>query len=69
MKQNDLKKKKKCTEGFHQQKISFTNFYDVVKYIYYHDKDLYTNHKKSKVEILLEKIAMERKMKKELICN
>ena len=69
MKQNDLKKKKKCTEGFHQQKISFTNFYEVVRYIYYHDKDLYANPRKSKVEILLEKIAMERKMNKELICN
>ena len=69
MKQNDFKKKKKCTEGFHQQKISFTNFYDVVKYIYYHDKDLYANPKKSKVEILLEKIAQERKMNEGIVCN
>lgn len=69
MKQNNFKKKKKCTEGFHQQKISFTNFYDVVKYIYYHDKDLYANPKKSKVEILLEKIAQERKMNEGIVCN
>ena len=67
MKQNDHKKKKKCNEGFHQQKISFTNFYDVVRYIYYHDKDLYANHKKSKVEILLEKIAIQKRVTEKLI--
>lgn len=43
MKKSDRKKKKKYNEGFHQQKISSTNFYDVVKYIYYHDKNLYAN--------------------------
>ena len=67
MKQNDHKKKKKCNEGFHQQKISYTNFYDVVRYIYYHDKDLYANHKKSKVEILLEKIAIQKRVTEKLI--
>ena len=67
MKQNDYKKKKKCTEGFHQQKISFTNFYDVVRYIYHHDKNLYVNCKKSKVEILLEKIAQEREREEQMV--
>ena len=69
MKQSDHKKKKKCNEGFHQQKISFTNFYDVVRYIYHHDKNLYVNCKKSKVEILLDKIAQERKMNEGMVCN
>lgn len=69
MKQSDHKKKKKCNEGFHQQKISFTNFYDVVRYIYYHDKNLYVNCKKSKVEMLLEKIEQERKMNEGIACN
>ena len=41
MKKSEYRKKKKCNEGFHQQKISHTNFYDVVRYIYYHDRDLY----------------------------
>ena len=35
------KKKKKYNEGFHEQKISTDNFYDVVRYIYYHDKYMY----------------------------
>lgn len=69
MKQCDHKKKKKCNEGFHQQKIAYTNFYDVVRYIYHHDKNLYVNCKKSKVEILLEKIAQERKMNEGIVYN
>lgn len=68
MKQSDHKKKKKCNEGFHQQKISFTNFYDVVRYIHHHDKNLYVNCKKTKVEILLDKIAQERKMNEGMVC-
>ena len=68
MKQSDHKKKKKCNEGFHQQKISFTNFYDVVRYIHHHDKNLYVNCKKTKVEILLDKLAKERKMNEGMVC-
>lgn len=66
MRKNDRKKKKKCNEGFHRQKISFTNFYEVVRYIYYHDRDLYSKSRKSKVEILLEKIAVEKEQRS---CN
>lgn len=54
------KKKKKCNEGFHLQHISHTNFYDTLKYIYYHDKDLYGKRKKTRVEILLEQLEKER---------
>lgn len=56
----ERKKKKKCNEGFHLQHISHTNFYDTLKYIYYHDKDLYGKRKKTRVEILLEQLERER---------
>lgn len=55
----EFKKKKKCNEGFHKQEISKTNFYDVVQYIYYHDKNAYANRRKSRVEILLEQIEKD----------
>lgn len=63
IKKQEFKKKKKCNEGFHKQNISMTNFYDVVRYIHYHDKDTYVKRKKSRVEVLLEQIEKERKMK------
>ena len=39
-----------------------------MRYIYHHDKNLYVNCKKSKVEILLDKIAQERKMNEVMVC-
>lgn len=52
----DLKKKKKFSEGFHQQNISTTNFFDVVRYIYFHDRDLYVKNKRTGVDKLFDRI-------------
>ena len=56
---DSFKRKKKCNEGFHQQMISKNNLYDVVRYIYYHDKNFF-NNKKDRVDILFERIEKER---------
>jgi len=54
-------KKKKCNEGFHKQDVSMENFFDVIRYIYYHDKNMYKGkNKKSRVDILFEKIEQEK---------
>lgn len=52
------KKKKKCNEGYHEQNISIENFYDIAKYIYYHDKYMFKNNK-TRIDILFEKIQQE----------
>ena len=52
------KKHKKCNEGFHKQDITMDNFYDVVQYIFYHDKAA-TKRKKTKLDMLFEKVAGE----------
>lgn len=58
---NTYKKKKKCNEGFHKQDVDYDNFYDVVRYIYYHDKNQYVKkHPKSRIEILFEQIEKEK---------
>lgn len=56
------KKKKKCNEGFHQQMISMDNLYDVVRYIYQHDKHFF-QYKKDNVDMLFDRIEQERAMK------
>lgn len=61
--QQEFKKRKKYNEGFHEQNISMHNFYDVVRYIYYHDKYSYKNKKKDRLELLFEQIERERLMK------
>lgn len=54
-------KKKKCNEGFHKQDVSMENFFDVIRYIYYHDKNMYKGkNKKSRVDILFEIIEQEK---------
>lgn len=58
-------KRKKANEGFHKQVVSMENLYDVVRYIYYHDKNMYKN-KKSRIDRLFEQIEQER-IVKELI--
>lgn len=55
-----FKIRKKMNEGYHKQAITMTNFYDVVQYIYYHDKNLYKARKKSRIERLFEKIEQDR---------
>lgn len=57
-----FKKKKKCNEGFHKQDISMENLYDVVRYIYYHDKNMFKN-RKSRIDKLFDKIEQERRIK------
>ena len=57
--QAEFFKKRKCSEGFHRQEISLDNFYDVVRYIYRHDKNMYKSKKKCRMEILFEKIEKE----------
>ena len=42
MRKSDFKKHKKFSEGFHQQRIWTNDFYDVVRYIYCHDRDMCT---------------------------
>lgn len=59
---DSIKKKKKCNEGFHQQMVSMENLYDVVRYIYYHDKHFFKN-KKDRVDALFDQIEHERMMK------
>ena len=58
------KKKKKCNEGFHKQNVSMENFYDVVKYIYYHDRHAFQK-KSNRMDKLFEQIEQER-VRKEL---
>ncbi|MGN1198626.1 MAG: hypothetical protein ACI4TA_13650 [Acetatifactor sp.] len=53
------KKKKKYNEGLHEQNVSVENFYDVVKYIYCHDRDMLKN-KKNRIDKLFEQIERER---------
>lgn len=60
---SEFKKKKKCNEGFHEQRIFSDVFYDVVKYIYIHDKYSFKSNKKDRIELLFDKIEQERKMK------
>lgn len=50
------KKVQKIADSFHEQTIYDDDFYEVIKYIYYHDKYYYKNDKKSRIDILLEKI-------------
>lgn len=57
--QTEFFKKRKCSEGFHRQDISLDNFYDVVRYIYHHDKNMYKSKKKCRMELLFEKIEKE----------
>lgn len=45
------------------ENISMHNFYDVVRYIYYHHKYSYKNKKKDRLELLFEQIEQERLMK------
>ena len=52
---HEYNKKKKWNEGYHKQPINKTNFYDVVSYISYHDKD--AGRKKNRIDILLEQIS------------
>lgn len=63
---NEFKKKKKWNEGYHKQNISKVRFYDVVRYIYHHDKYSYASKKKTRVDILLEQIEQERLIKEEI---
>ena len=63
IKKSEFKKKKKCNEGFHEQDISMHNFYEVVRYIYYHDKYSHKNRKKNRLELLFEQIERERLLK------
>lgn len=63
LRRQEFKKRKKCTEGFHKQNIAISNFYDVVKYIYHHDKNSFTSKKKSRIDLLFEQIEQERVMK------
>ena len=48
----------KCNQGFHNQNLKTHNFYDVVQYIYYHDKKMMRT-KKEKIDVLFEKIEKE----------
>lgn len=56
------KKNKKYNENFHKQDISKENFYDVISYIYCHDKGM-LKKKKNRMDMLFEKIEQERLMK------
>lgn len=49
-------------EGFHIQKLDFDNIYDVLPYIFQHDKRYARNvpHKKNRIEELIEQVAQER---------
>ncbi len=43
--------------GFHKQKVSSDDFYEIIKYIYYHDENKYkVKRKKSRIEKLFDKI-------------
>lgn len=53
-----FKKSKKWSEGFHRQEIRSDNFYDVARYIYYHDRDR-VRGKKDRIDFLFEKIKKE----------
>lgn len=48
----------KCNQGFHNQNLKTHNFYDVVQYIYHHDKKM-MRAKKKKIDVLFEKIEKE----------
>lgn len=63
---SEFKKKKKWNEGYHKQKISQIRFYDVVRYIYFHDKNSYANRNRSRIDMLFEQIEHERRIKEEL---
>lgn len=57
MKKSEFLKKRKANEGFHKQNVESDNFYDVIRYIYYHDKDFMKRHeKKNKIELLFEQL-------------
>ena len=54
----------KCTEGYHKQKLTSENFFEVIQYIKYHDAGTVKRmSKKSRLEKLLEMVEMELKMK------
>lgn len=65
IKNSEFSKKKKCNEGFHEQNIGSNNFYEVIQYIYYHDKNFMKQREKSKIEILFEQLDKENKMQME----
>lgn len=54
-------RKCKYNKGYHVQDVNTNNFYEVVKYIFCHDKNQYNKHrfKKSRMEYLFEKIEQE----------
>ena len=56
------KKHKKFNEEFHRQDIALDNFYDVVQYIFCHDKGT-KKRKKTRIESLFEQIEKEGKAK------
>lgn len=61
---SDFFKKKKYNEGFHEQIVQSDNFYDVIQYIYYHEKNfMKVKCQKNRIEILFEKIEQERREK------
>lgn len=58
IKKSEYSKMKTCSEGFHKQNIRMTNFYDVVQYIYYHDKNFMKRmKKKNRIELLFEQLS------------
>lgn len=48
----------KCNQGFHNQNLKMDNFYDVVGYIYRHDKKMMQG-KKKRIDFLFDKIERE----------
>ena len=48
----------KCNQGFHNQNLKMDNFYDVVGYIYCHDKKMMQG-KKKRIDFLFDKIERE----------
>ena len=60
---SEFNKKKKWNEGYHKQNISKVKFYDVVRYIYFHDKNSYASRQRSRIDMLFEQIERERSMK------
>lgn len=50
--------------GFHKQKTDSNNFFDVIQYIYYHDKDfMKLRMKKTRIELLFDQIENDKKKK------